>query len=201
MQVLRKRKPEPVWTLRFLIDKIVAKARASNGISVADIRRIAGRRMAGPLLFFPALLIVSPLSLVPTLPTMVAIIVMLVCGQLLFGAQIIWLPKRIRAMTLSLDRLEKVVEFISPAVTWIDRICVPRLTFLTRGIGLRMAAAICILVALSMPPLEFVPGASTSAGVIISLFGLSITTRDGLLMLLGLSFFSGTGYFFYNLLF
>lgn len=201
MKPMRKPKPEMVWTLGFLIQKIVQKARASNGISVADIRRIAGRRMAGPLLFFPALVVVSPLSLVPTLPTAVACIVILVAGQLLFGARIVWLPKRVRSMSLSLERLEKVVEFITPAVAWIDRVSVPRLTFLTEGIGLRLAAAVCIGVALTMPPLELFPGASTAAGVTISIFGLSLTTRDGILMLLALSFVSAAGFFFYKLIF
>lgn len=197
----RIRKSDTVWTLGFLIDKIVEKARAADGISIADIRRIAGRRMAGPLLFFPAIVVVSPLSLVPTLPTAVALIVILVAGQLLWGAQVIWLPRRIRAMSLSLERLEKVVDFIRPGVTRIDKVLKPRLTFLTEGIAMRMAAGVCILVALTMPPLEFFPGASTAAGLIISIFGLSLTTRDGVLMLVALACVCGAGYLFYGLIF
>lgn len=185
--------PDTPHTLSGLVEKINRKGMAAGGISIADIRRLTGRRMAGPLLFFPAMVVVSPLSLIPTLPTMVAVIVLLVAGQLPFGVKMIWLPKRILSMSLSRERLEKVVDLLRPAAAWIDKVSRPRLILLTEGIGMRLAAVVCVLVALTMPPLEFFPGASTTAGVVIATFGLALTTRDGLLMLLALLLVFGFG--------
>lgn len=169
-------------TLADLIDRIAETAEAGEGVTVDTIQKIAGERFAGPLLFFPAMVVVSPLSLVPTLPSIVAITVILVASQVLAGRRSIWLPKRVRAATLSPERTLQAVGFMRPAARWIGKVTKPRLTFLIDGIGDRLAAAICILVAITMPPLEFFPGASTSAGVIISAFGLAITTRDGVLL-------------------
>lgn len=178
-------------TLSALIERIAEKGRAQGSISIADIRRLTGRRMAGALLFFPAMIVVSPLSLIPTLPTMVAVIVMIVAGQLLVGIQKIWLPKRLLALSLSGDRLEKAMTFLRPAARWIDKVSRPRLGLLVHGLPGRIAAAICIFVALTMPPLELLPGASTAAGVMIAVFGLALTTMDGLLMIGALALVAG----------
>ena len=173
----------PERPLEGLLDAIANRAADGEGISVATIQEIAGERIAGPLLFFPAMIVVSPLSLIPTLPTIVATTVILIAAQLIAGRRQIWLPEKLRGVSLSPERTQKALEFIRPAVAWIERFSKARLTFLTDGLGMRIAALICILTALTMPPLELVPGASTSAGAIIATFGLALTTRDGLLLL------------------
>lgn len=176
------------YSLRGLLEKIAERAAINGQISIASLRRLTGRRMAGPLLFFPAMIVVSPLSLVPTLPTMVAVIVLFVAVQLVAGARFVWLPRRLLDLSLSGDRLEKALKFLRPVASWIDKVSRPRLHFFAEGWFIRIAAAVCIFVALTMPPLEFFPGASTTAGVIIATFGLAITTHDGLLMLIALAF-------------
>lgn len=177
--------------LEGLIDAIARRAQEGESISVATIQEIAGDRLAGPLLFFPAMIVVSPLSLIPTLPTIVGTTVVLIAGQLIAGRKSIWLPNKLRAASLSPERAQKALEFLKPAVRWIEKFSRARLSFLTEGLGMRLAALICILVAMTMPPLELVPGASTSAGTIIATFGLALTTRDGLLLLASLALVIG----------
>ncbi|MBI4047456.1 MAG: exopolysaccharide biosynthesis protein, partial [Devosia nanyangense] len=53
----------------------------------------------------------------------------------------------------------------------------------------------------TMPPLELVPGASTSAGTIIATFGLALTTRDGLLLLAALALVLGGAFLLFRWLF
>lgn len=137
------------------------------------------------------MIVVSPLSLIPTLPTIVGTTVVLIAGQLIAGRKSIWLPNKLRAASLSPERAQKALEFLKPAVRWIEKFSRARLSFLTEGLGMRLAALICILVAMTMPPLELVPGASTSAGTIIATFGLALTTRDGLLLLAALALVIG----------
>lgn len=178
---------EPDPTLAELVDRIAERVDAGEGVSVSTIQQIAGKRFAGPLLFFPAMIVVSPLSLIPTLPTLTAITVVIVAAQLLAGARTIWLPSRIRAASLSPERSKKVIDFLRPWLLRIGKLTKPRLTFLVDGIGTRLAALAAILVAATMPPLEFFPGASTSAGLVIGALGLAITTRDGALLLAAIS--------------
>lgn len=173
-------------TLSDLVAKLDQHVASGDGISLRAVQEIAGRRILGPLLFFPALLVVSPLSLIPTLPTTIAIIVILVAAQSIFTTDAIWLPKKLRDATLSKPRAEKALTFIRPVAKWLDNVSHPRLQWLATGLGAKVAALVCVLVALTMPPLEFLPGASTAAGAIIATFGLSLTTEDGLLLLLAL---------------
>lgn len=173
-------------TVTALLEQIASRVQQEESLSIGTIETVAGRRIAGPLLFFPAMLVVSPLSLVPTLPSFVAILTILVAGQIVMGRKTIWLPQRIRSAKLSAERANKALGFIRPAGRWLDRISRPRLTILTADPGQRLVALICILVALTMPPMELVPGASTTAGSILAALGLSLTTRDGVLLLLAL---------------
>lgn len=187
-------------TLTQFIDRIAERADAGDGVSVNTIQQIAGERFAGPLLFFPAMVVVSPLSLIPTLPTMVAATVVLIAGQVVLGRREVWLPRRIREAQLSAERTRKVLGLLRPASLWIGKLFRPRLMYLVDGLGGRLAALVCILVALTMPPLELLPGASTTAGSVIASFGLAITTRDGLLLALGLVVVAALAYGAYRLL-
>lgn len=174
-------------TITDLLEQIAKRVEQDQALSIGTIESVAGRRIAGPLLFFPAMLVVSPLSLVPTLPSFVAILTILVAGQIVLGRKSIWLPQKLRSAKLSAERANKALGFIKPAGRWLDRISRPRLTMLTADSGQRLVASICILVALTMPPMELVPGASTTAGAVLAALGLSLTTRDGVLLLLALS--------------
>ena len=188
-------------TLSELVEKLAERASAGEGIRVSTIQEIAGQRFAGPLLFFPAMVVVSPLSLIPTLPTMIAVTVILIAAQIILGRRTIWLPQKLSNASMSPERTLKVVEFMRPAAGWIGKVSKPRLRFLVNALGIRLAAAVCVLVALTMPPLEFFPGASTAAGVVIATFGLSITMQDGLLLLLALALVYGAAAMFIWLVF
>ena len=185
----------PDLTLAHLIDRIAERSGNGEGISVGTIQEVAGKRFAGPLLFFPAMIVVSPLSLIPTLPTMVAITVILIAVQVLAGRRTIWLPSKFREAKLSAERAHKVITFMRPGVKWVDKAIKPRLAWLVDSIGVRLASLVCILVALTMPPLELLPGASTTAGVIIATLGLAITVRDGALLVTALLLFGSAVFF------
>lgn len=173
-------------TISDLLEQIASRIEQDQSLSIGTIEAVAGRRLAGPLLFFPAMLVVSPLSLVPTLPSFVAILTILVAVQIVLGRKTIWLPQKIRSARLSPERASKALGFIKPAARLLDRVSRPRLEILTAELGQRLVALVCILVALTMPPMELVPGASTTAGTVLAALGLSLTTRDGVLLLLAL---------------
>jgi hypothetical protein len=56
---------------------------------------------------------------------------------------------------------------------------------MTGYIGIRVTAFICLLVALAMPPMEFIPFSANGAGLALTLFGLGLVARDGLMLALG----------------
>lgn len=63
---------------------------------------------------------------------------------------------------------------------------------LARGPFAYLIGAVCILVAISMPPLELVPFANTTTVAALTAFGLALIAHDGLIAVLGLARFVGS---------
>ena len=187
-------------TLSGLLDAVEERNRADDGLSMDVVGDIAGDRAFGAMILLPALVTVSPLSGIPTVPTMVGVIVMLLSAQLVLGRREPWLPKRLAGARLSSERVHKVLRFMRRPAGWIDRVVRPRFRFATSSLGLRGAALICFVTAATMPPLEILPFMATTAGLVISIFALAITLRDGLLMIVGLLATGGMAYAAWTLL-
>ena len=102
-----------------------------------------------------------------------------------FWSSEIWLPDRLARR--SIDR-EKALPKLEKLVKWAEKAEVvfrPRLNFLEGKMSQRLAGLASIVVAVLTPPLEFVPLPAMIPGFIILLYGIGITTRDGLVMLMG----------------
>lgn len=170
-------------TLCELLDAVGQEAEASGSMSFGQVQDLAGRRSYGPLLLLPGLVALSPLSGIPTVPSIIGAIVSLVSAQLLAGRSRVWLPRRLRDAALGKDKVTRGLRFARPVARAVDRVVHRRLPALTEASSLRVAAAACLLVGVTMPPLEILPFMATSAGAIISLYGLALTVHDGVLVI------------------
>lgn len=170
-------------TLCELLDAVESEAAASGSISFGQVQEMSGRRSYGPLLLLPGLVAVSPLSGIPTVPSIIGAIVAIVSAQLLAGRSRVWLPRRLRDAALGKDKVTRGLRFARPVARAVDRVVHRRLPALTEASSLRIAAAACLLVGATMPPLEILPFMATSAGAIISLYGLALTVHDGVLVI------------------
>jgi hypothetical protein len=161
---------------------------STNGESEATIEelmRSISYRGYGPLLLIPALLEISPLGAVPAVPTILATTVVIFAVQILLGRKHLWLPSFMGRKTLSSERMERAVDKLQPIARWLDKWFHGRLPALSGTIATRAAAVCCILLALTVPPLELLPFASTAPMVAIAMFGLALIVNDGLLMMAG----------------
>ncbi|RKQ72989.1 exopolysaccharide biosynthesis protein [Oceanibaculum indicum] len=174
-----------------LLDRLEQSARSGEDLSIDSFLETAGHRFSGPLFLIPGLIALSPLSGIPLVPSFLGVTVALISVQLILGCQQLWFPAGMRSTALEADRVRRLVRFLRKPGRFLDRITRPRLTWMTRGLAVRLAAVICLLTALSMPVLEILPFTATLAGAVISCFGLALTTRDGLLMVFALIFFGG----------
>ncbi|CAN5764621.1 exopolysaccharide biosynthesis protein [soil metagenome] len=163
----------------------IESAGDAQTISVGDIVTRMGGRSFAPLLLVPALLLVSPISAIPGTPTLSALIIGLVAGQMLAGRETIWLPRFIKARALPRRRMERAVEFLRKPVGWVEPMMRPRLTWLAERPGSYLALAICLAVTLVMPAMEFVPALASIAALAISLIAAGLLARDGALVLAG----------------
>ncbi|MGQ4877259.1 exopolysaccharide biosynthesis protein [Billgrantia sp. LNSP4103-1] len=174
----------------------------SGRIRFDEVLDAIGRRAFGPLLLLAGLVTLMPIvSGIPGVPTLMALFTLLVCAQLLIGRRTFWLPAWLRNRTLPSDKVHKGLKWMYKPAQWIDRLLHRRISFMTGKRGIRLTALACFVLALAMPPMELIPLTVNIAGVALTLFGLSIMARDGLLSILAF-LITGTSLFviFYNLL-
>lgn len=184
-----------------VLDKMAEAGSQAEEVQVDDLVKAVGERSFGPLLVLLALIAFTPLGGIPGLPTVLAAMVILTVGQLLFGARSFWLPKFILHRKIDSGKLKKTISYMRRPAGWIDRLIKPRLRWLLKGYCLRIAALGCIAVSLTVPPLEFVPFGGTPSWLAIGAFGLAVVAEDGLLALIALAFAAGSVFVLYWLLF
>ena len=128
---------------------------------------------------------ISPIGGIPGVPTVLALVVVLFAVQILVGRTHMWLPGFLRNRELPAGKLDEVIEKARPLAARFDRWFHGRLRPLTGRTAGRVAAALCVLLACTVPPLEIVPFASTAPMGAIGLFGIALLVHDGLVMLAG----------------
>ena len=198
---MEKKKESTPENLKEIIELIEQSAEDSESISVGMIVRTLGSRSFGPILLVAGLITLAPFpSGVPGVPTTMGALVLLVTVQLLIGRNYFWLPRFISKRALSREKFRKGVSWVRPIIRVLDYISKPRLRILESKGQIYVIAVICLLVALTMPFMEFIPFSANIAGVTFTLFGLALTAHDGLLALLGLLFViavTGSGLYYF----
>jgi hypothetical protein len=177
---------QPHEELQGLVEGLIRLGREREQVSVADIQDEVGQRSFGPFLFVPALVEISPVGGIPGLPTLLAVIVALFALQMLFGRKHLWLPDLLTRRKVAGDKLERGLCKLRPVIRWLDKLIRPRLHWATNRNASRLLALLCLVLAASVPTLELIPFASSGPFAAIGLIGIGLTTRDGLLVLLGL---------------
>jgi hypothetical protein len=169
-----------------ILDLLRKTADRHNKVAIADVLDAIGDRSYGPALLLPALIEITPIGGVPGVPTFLALFAALTAAQLLFDKDHLWLPDFIQRRSISAGKLHKAADKLNPVAARLDRWFHGRMTRFIEQPWQRIAAALVIVLCLTVPPLEFVPFASTAPMLGIAAFGLALLARDGLLMLAAL---------------
>ncbi|GAB4576888.1 MAG: exopolysaccharide biosynthesis protein [Roseibium sp.] len=175
-----------ISTVCGVLDAWESEVRAGPS-NVGSILRAAGSRAAGPLLFLPAFVMVSPLGAVPGVPVVLSGLIALVAGQVIAGRRSIWLPSALRDRGIPEEKVEASVETLRPYAGRADRFLGRRLSVLTGEVMTRVVAMLCIVLALLVFPATIVPFAVAFPGSAIILLSLGLLTRDGIVTLAGLA--------------
>lgn len=167
-----------------LVERVEGVAEEVDPVTLEAILDALGRRSFGVALLVPGLVTLAPLvGDVPGVPTLMALVVLLSAGQILIGRERPWLPRWLLERRVEAGTVRKVVGWMRPAARVMDRVLDPRLGVLTGRPAQRVIAAVCVGVAAVMPVMELVPFSANVAGVLLTGFGLSLVTSDGLLVL------------------
>lgn len=181
--------------LEGLLDEIShARADSSESVSFDDVLQTMGQRSVGVLLLVPSLIALTPLGGIPGVPTVLAIAVFLLAGQLMINAKHVWLPGFVRRRRADAQKVESAMGYLRPGVRVVDKLLQPRIVWITKQPFVRGVAGLCMLMALTVPPLEIVPFAATVSWSAIAAFALALIANDGVLGLIATAISLGVFY-------
>lgn len=172
-------------TVEAVLDHVGEAARRHDPVSVETILDTIGQRSFGPVLVLIGLVILAPVvGDIPGVPTIMAVILFLLSIQLMLNRSHLWLPRWLLNRCIAADKFLRAVGHLHRPAQIIDRLIRCRLTVFIRGGAVHMVAASCMLIAIVIPPMEMIPFSANLAGAVLTLFGLALIGRDGLLALL-----------------
>lgn len=157
----------------------IAEQSGPDRITLSDLAQQLHSRVWGGLLVIFAAINVIPLP--PGTNTVIAIPMVLVSAQMVFGRSSPWFPARIDRRGVTKAELQKLVEKMGPIEARIERIFRPRLGELTGATATRMIGLLCMILSLvaGLPILMI----HNAPAIAIVLFGLALIYRDGVLVI------------------
>ncbi|MCI4660895.1 MAG: exopolysaccharide biosynthesis protein [Neomegalonema sp.] len=175
--------------LENILDDLDEKAQQqSDQLSVGTTLDAFAERSFGAMVTIIAL--VAALPLVGGIPGMSAItgaLILLVAIQYLIGHDHIWVPQRLRDLSIKAETLRKAIEKTRPYAARVDAVIKPRLQVVVDGPIARSAIAVAaIALAITFFPMEVVPFGVMVPALSVLALGLALVGRDGVLALVGL---------------
>lgn len=176
-------------TLTHLLDAMENAATAQT-VSVKDVLTELGERSITPFILLFSIMLVSPLSGIPTVPTFAALILVTLSVQALLGRHHIWLPGFVLRREVEGKKVTRAVAFMRRPCAFLDRHAHRRLTFLTKGPMRFFNLLICLIIPITWPALELLPMVTTIGASVVALVSFGVFTRDGLYVFLGYAMIS-----------
>jgi len=118
------------------------------------------------------------------IPQIVALPLMFVSAQILFGRETPWLPERLAARTVSVESLQNLANRAGPWLRRIEAVSRPRQAQLTYAPFDRVVGLALVLFSASI--LVPLPGTNTVPGFAVVLVSMGLLQRDGILVILGM---------------
>lgn len=184
--------------LKVILDD-VRRTASGPKVRLKDILETTGRRSFCAVLLLIGLLTVSPLSAIPGLPAVFALVVLLICVQALFNRDMLWLPQRLTRIEIPSTRLLSALDRLERPVAWIDSKAHARFSMLTHWPLSAFAYLVIMLVALTWPPMALIPFSATLSAIGVTLIAAGLMLRDGIFVVSGYVFLGliyGAGAYF-----
>ncbi len=180
--------PDPVTdpeALTHMLDAV--QAAASEGQrEVGALIDAAGPLGAVPIMTLIALIVVSPLSAIPLLSSVCGSLIAVCALQAAFGRRGLWLPGIFRRRQINPRRVIPALQSAHRVAHWLEARAAQRLRLLTMAPVSTLFLLLAASFGASMPFLELVPMSSSLLAFSVTLIGLGLMLRDGLLMLASL---------------
>jgi hypothetical protein len=170
----------------------VNRESALESVKLGYLLSAVGRRSYGPLLLLVGLIAISPLTIVPLMTTIIAAITLLIAAQMALGFKRPLLPKRVLDLRVPRQGFFQFLDRAKPVAERAENgLLRERWTFMTAAPSVNLVALCVCAAALVTFPLSLIPFAPLAPGIAIVLFGVGMTARDGLWLVLGILLTAG----------
>jgi hypothetical protein len=152
-------------------------------VSFRDILGGLRHRAFGFTMLIFALPCVLPMP--PGIPTVCGVALTIIALNLIAARRKLWLPSVIADKSIARADLRRVVDRVLPMMQRLERICRPRLPWLTEPIGKVLIGIVVFMLGFVMIlPIPFL--GNMPPGAAAAVIALGVTERDGLVVLVGL---------------
>lgn len=174
------------WPIGGMLDDLSALTHTHEQVSLGQVIDCIGRRGFGPLLMVLSVFLILPIGMIPGVPGVVGIVTGMIGGLMLVGATRLHLPGRLARFSFGSRHLRAAVDRVRPYTHKLRRITRPRLLLLVRG-ALPLAFVALILMATGAVVffVGFIPGLPFLMSLHVLFFGIGMTTRDGVMTVIG----------------
>ncbi len=174
-------------TLTELLDTIKedVSSGTKNKVTLGKVTRVIKQQGFGALLLAPAGILILPVGAIPGVPIACSVFITLIAGQIVIGREEVWLPKRLRTLSMSRSKFIQTVRRAKPFAKKIDTVVQARFEVLTTDFAHRIVASICIALAIPMAFIGFIPFIPMLLALPILFFSLGMCVKDGFLTLCG----------------
>ncbi|MEO1136823.1 MAG: exopolysaccharide biosynthesis protein [Pseudomonadota bacterium] len=171
--------------LESIIDEALESSE-DGSVSLRALLKAWGDRSYGPLFILLGFIGGTPLAAIPGAAAVVGVVIAGLAIQMILGRAHPWLPGFVLNQSIDENDLRKVRRKTEPVLVFLDRLITERLTWAVNEAMRRAAAIFVLILGLVMVPFDAVPFAVAAPAWAVVLFGVAITARDGVVMILAL---------------
>lgn len=171
--------------LESIIDEAIARSEDGE-VSLRALLKAWNDRSYGPLFIVLGFVGGTPLAVIPGAAALVGVFIAILALQMILGLNHPWLPEIALKQSISEEKLRGVRKKLDRPLSMIDHLIKERWIWAV-GDAMRRAAAIFVFaLGVLMIPFDAVPFAVAAPAWTVVLFGVAVTARDGLVMMLAL---------------
>ncbi|MEL6978393.1 MAG: exopolysaccharide biosynthesis protein [Pseudomonadota bacterium] len=158
-----------------------AAVRESDSVSLGWILDHLHERAFGIFLLVLSLPVCIPFLY--GIPQVVAVPMLVIAAQMAVGRRSPWLPAKLAARSVKVESLADLARRAGPYLLFFEKLCRPRLVFITMPPTERIVGAFLVVFCISI--LIPLPATNTVPGIAVGIASIGLLQRDGLVTLGG----------------
>lgn len=183
---------DPERPLESIVDEAIDQSEDGR-VTLRALLEAWGDRSYGPLFILLGFFAGTPLAVIPGAAAVVGVLISLLAAEMLLGLKHPWLPGWAMRRSVGQKSLREARARAAKPLAVIDHLITERWTWAAGEAMRRLAALAVALLGLAMIPFDAAPFVVAIPAWTVVVFGVAITARDGLVMIVALALTVGVG--------